>query len=100
MRHMEGVCYGPEVWDNHLTGAGRPWTVEELRHKSWEDLHSLWYKCCIERNRIATEIKERKRLQLGDQEHQSHSDDFAVGASSDTGYPRTMRNLPSAVNGD
>ncbi|KAM0801651.1 mitochondrial 39-S ribosomal protein L47 (MRP-L47)-domain-containing protein [Usnea florida] len=41
---------------------GRPWTVEELRHKSWEDLHSLWYICCKERNRIATESQERIRI--------------------------------------
>ncbi|KAL9135452.1 MAG: hypothetical protein Q9175_003363 [Cornicularia normoerica] len=43
---------------------GRPWTVEELRHKSWEDIHSLWYKCCKERNRLATESKERRRMQI------------------------------------
>ena len=43
---------------------GRPWTVEELRNKSWEDLHSLWYICCKERNRIATESHERVRLKM------------------------------------
>lgn len=41
---------------------GRPWTVEELRHKSWEDLHALWWICCKERNRIATQQKERWKL--------------------------------------
>ncbi|KAL6717258.1 54S ribosomal protein L4 mitochondrial [Lecanora helva] len=43
---------------------GRSWTVEELRHKSWEELHSLWYICCKEHNRIATERRERERLGL------------------------------------
>lgn len=44
---------------------GRGWTVEELRKKSWEDLHALWWVCCRERNMIATGIAELKRAKLG-----------------------------------
>ncbi|KAI0478817.1 MRP-L47-domain-containing protein [Xylariaceae sp. FL0804] len=43
---------------------GRAWTVEELRHKSWEDLHRLHWVCVKEQNRIATARAESKRLEL------------------------------------
>lgn len=40
---------------------GRPWTAEELRRKSFEDLHVLWYKCLLEKNIIATEAQDARR---------------------------------------
>ncbi|KAL9079672.1 MAG: hypothetical protein Q9157_001448 [Trypethelium eluteriae] len=50
---------------------GRAWTVEELRHKSWEDLHRLWWVCVKERNRLATEAYERRRLNAGYGDYES-----------------------------
>ena len=45
--------------------SGRSWTISELRHKSFEDLHSLWWVCLKEMNRLNTLDNERERMNAG-----------------------------------
>ncbi|PGG99335.1 54S ribosomal protein L4, mitochondrial [Blastomyces parvus] len=57
---------------------GRAWSIQELRQKSWDDLHKLYWLCVKERNRIATASYERQRLQAGYGDYESSERDKTV----------------------
>ncbi|KAF8429532.1 50S ribosomal protein L4 [Tirmania nivea] len=57
---------------------GRAWSVEELRRKSWEDLHKLWWLCVKERNILYTQSLERKRLDPGFGEYEARKKDREI----------------------
>jgi hypothetical protein len=61
-----------------LGNTGRSWSIQELRERSWEDLHGLWHVCVRERNRIMTSDMERTRLKPGYGEYESEQRDAAV----------------------
>jgi large subunit ribosomal protein L47 len=73
--HNRTIVVNPPEED---TKHGRSWSVEELRHKSWDDLHRLWWVCVKERNRIATANWERNKSKLGFGENELMKRDFEV----------------------
>ncbi|KAK4087470.1 hypothetical protein Purlil1_8060 [Purpureocillium lilacinum] len=79
------ALWTPKETEEH----GRAWSVEELRRKSWEDLHALWWVCCKERNMLATSKVELSRGKLGFGEREIEMRDEEV--------QKTMRAIKHAL---
>ncbi|GAA5930108.1 mitochondrial 54S ribosomal protein uL29m MRPL4 [Sporobolomyces koalae] len=53
-----------EVPDKRQDYSSRSWTSFELRRKSFEELHALWYVLLRERNVLLTQREEARRLRV------------------------------------
>lgn len=56
---------------DELDTSSRAWSIPELRRKSFDDLHSLWYTCLKERNILARENHLLKNAVEGHQDQYS-----------------------------
>ncbi|KAM3620114.1 uncharacterized protein V6R79_018459 [Siganus canaliculatus] len=60
-RGLEEFFDLPENWGETSVKSGAPWTAKQLRTKSNEDLHKLWYVLLKEKNMLLTIEQEAKR---------------------------------------
>ncbi|KAL7751345.1 54S ribosomal protein L4 mitochondrial [Sorochytrium milnesiophthora] len=63
-RGLDEFFEGPKSVPVEKVHTGRPWDAAELRNKSFDDLHKLWYVLLKERNMLATQKEECKRLKV------------------------------------
>jgi hypothetical protein len=75
---MVGSGWRYEVWPVADNGTGRSWTIGELRSRDFDTLHQLWWICVKDRNRLATEKIERKRLEAGYGDYENQQRDKTV----------------------
>ncbi|XP_069550857.1 large ribosomal subunit protein uL29m [Brachyistius frenatus] len=63
-RGLEEFFDFPENWGETNVKSGAPWTAKQLRTKSHEDLHKLWYVLLKERNLLLTLGQEARRQRV------------------------------------
>lgn len=52
------------LWNDKELKTGRAWSAAELRKKSFEDLHSLWWVSIKEINKLQSHKQEARRFKL------------------------------------
>lgn len=52
------------TWSEEGLPTGRAWAATELRNKSFDDLHGLWWSCLKERNKLESQKQESRRFKL------------------------------------
>ncbi|XP_037624859.1 39S ribosomal protein L47, mitochondrial [Sebastes umbrosus] len=63
-RGLEEFYDLPENWGEPSVKSGAPWTAKQLRTKSNEDLHKLWYVLLKEKNMLLTLEQEARRQRV------------------------------------
>ncbi|XP_023827537.1 large ribosomal subunit protein uL29m [Salvelinus sp. IW2-2015] len=63
-RGLEEFFDIPENWGEVTVKSGAPWMAKQLRTKSNEDLHKLWYVLLKEKNMLLTTEQESKRQRI------------------------------------
>lgn len=72
----------PLTTPEELAEHGRAWTYAELVNKNWFDLWELWWRCVRERNWLATEAIERKRVEAGWGDYEGEERDEVVSGNN------------------
>ncbi|KAM7409478.1 hypothetical protein PAMA_001115 [Pampus argenteus] len=63
-RGLEEFFDFPNNWGETTVKSGAPWTAKQLRTKSNEELHKLWYVLLKEKNMLLTLEQEAKRQKV------------------------------------
>ncbi|KAF9046570.1 mitochondrial 39-S ribosomal protein L47 (MRP-L47)-domain-containing protein [Panaeolus papilionaceus] len=71
--------------------SGRAWRAEELRNKSFRDLHTLWYVALREKNLLATQKEEVRRMGVT-------NPDLQVSAEKVRQVRKTMARIKAVLN--
>ncbi|KAG9494040.1 hypothetical protein GDO78_001733 [Eleutherodactylus coqui] len=69
-RGLEEFFDDPENWGQEKVKSGDAWTVNQLRCKSSEELHKLWYVLLKEKNMLLTLEQESKRQRTAMPSHE------------------------------
>ncbi|KAG0224743.1 mitochondrial 39-S ribosomal protein L47 (MRP-L47)-domain-containing protein [Mortierella sp. GBAus27b] len=63
-RGVEEFFENSQTLPTEKSWTGRAWRASELRIKSFDDLHKLWYVLLKERNLLATQKEEARRFHV------------------------------------